>query len=142
MNKVHSCALLTHHLADIDLPECHSALNRRVKCFKRKMRKRSQESQASTYVVADDMIIVATTVEEHDKILAQVLQRAKERNITLNFDKLQLRVSEVKYLGTIITPEGMKPDPAKLKAIAEMTTPMHRQSRHQRYDKLLSTSHS
>ena len=75
------------------------------------------------HIVADDMIIAATTIEEHDKILAQVLQRAKERNITLNFDKLQLRVSEVKYLGTIITPEGMKPDPAKLKAIAEMTTP-------------------
>ena len=75
------------------------------------------------HIVADDMIIAVTTVEEHNKILAQVLQRAKEGNITLNFDKFQLRVSEVKYLGTIITPEGMKPDPAKLKAIAEMTTP-------------------
>ena len=75
------------------------------------------------HIVADDMIIAATTVEEHDKILAQVLERAKERNITLNFDKLQLHVSKVKYLGTIITPEGMKPDPAKLKAIVEMTTP-------------------
>ena len=41
----------------------------------------------------------------------------------LNFDKLQLRVNEVKYFGTIITHEGMKPDPAKVKAIAEMPTP-------------------
>ena len=30
------------------------------------------------HIVSDDMIIAATTVEEHDKILAQVLQRAKE----------------------------------------------------------------
>ena len=59
---------------------------------------------------------------------AQVLQGAKERNITLNFDKLQLCVSEVKYLGIIITPKGMKPDPAKLKAIAEMTTPTKQES--------------
>ena len=41
----------------------------------------------------------------------------------MNFDKLQLRVNEVKYLGTIITHEGMKPDPAKVKAILEMLTP-------------------
>ena len=36
---------------------------------------------------------------------------------------MQLRVDEVKYLGTIITKEGMKPDPTKVKAIIEMTTP-------------------
>ena len=47
----------------------------------------------------------------------------RERNVKLNFDKLQLRVNEVKYLGTIITHEGMKLDPAKVKAVAEMPTP-------------------
>ena len=41
----------------------------------------------------------------------------------LNFDKFQFCVSEVKYLGTIITQEGMKPDPAKVRAIKEMSTP-------------------
>ena len=90
------------------------------------------------------MIIAATTIEEHDEILAQVLQRAKEQNITLNFEKLQLRVSEVKYLGTIITPEGTKPDPTKLKAIAEMTTPTDKAARYQqiiRYDKLFIAPH-
>jgi len=40
-----------------------------------------------------------------------------------NLDKLQLRVSEVKYLGTIVTPEGTKPDPSKVKAIVEMMPP-------------------
>ena len=42
------------------------------------------------HIVADDLIIAAENTEEHDKILYQVLQRAKERNIKLNFDKLQL----------------------------------------------------
>ena len=41
----------------------------------------------------------------------------------LNFDKFQFCVSEVKYLGTIISQEGMKPDPAKVRAIKEMPTP-------------------
>ena len=40
-----------------------------------------------------------------------------------NLNKLQLRVHGVKYLGTIVTPEGTKPDPAKVKAIAEMGAP-------------------
>ena len=75
------------------------------------------------HIVANDIIIAASNVEEHDKILTAVLQRAAARNVKSNFDKLQLRVNEVKYLGTIITHEGMKPDPAKVKAIAEMPTP-------------------
>ena len=74
------------------------------------------------HIVADDIIIAASTIEEHDKILTEVLQRAAMRNVKLNFDNLQLRVNEVKYLGTIITHEGLKPDPAKVKAISEMPT--------------------
>ena len=31
--------------------------------------------------------------------------------------------NEVKYLGTIVTPEGTKPDPSKVKAIVEMDPP-------------------
>ena len=75
------------------------------------------------YIAANDIIITASTIEEHDKILTEVLQKAVARSVKLNFDKLQLHVNEVKYLGTIITHEGMKPDPAQVKAISEMPTP-------------------
>ena len=43
--------------------------------------------------------------------------------LTVNFSKLQLRVPEVKYLGTIISADGMKPDPDKVKAIVDIPTP-------------------
>ena len=62
-------------------------------------------------------------MQEHDSILRQVLERAKERNVRFNFSKLQLRVPEVKYLGTIISADGMKPDPDKVKAIVDIPTP-------------------
>ena len=75
------------------------------------------------HIVADDLIIAANDIDEHDKILHQVLQRAEDKNIKLNFDKLQLRMNEVKYLGTIVTPNGIKPDPAKVEAILGMSTP-------------------
>ena len=75
------------------------------------------------HIVADDIIIAADTIEEHDVILQKVLQRARERNVKFNFDKLQLRVNAVKYLGTIISAEGVKPDPAKIAAISNMPIP-------------------
>ena len=42
------------------------------------------------HIVADDIIIAAKSNQEHDHILTQVLQRAKDRNIVFNMDKLQL----------------------------------------------------
>ena len=78
------------------------------------------------HIVADDIIIAADTIEEHDAILQKVLTRARERNIKFNLDKLQLRVNVVKYLGTIIGADGVKPDPAKILAISNMPTPVDR----------------
>ena len=53
------------------------------------------------HMVADDIIIAADTIEEHDAILQKLLTRAREQHIKFNFDKLQLRVDTVKYLGII-----------------------------------------
>ena len=75
------------------------------------------------HIVADDIIIAAVNIEEHDQILRQVLERANEKSIKFNFDKLQLRMNEVRYLGTVVTSQGIKPDPTKVSAIVEMTTP-------------------
>jgi len=75
------------------------------------------------HIVADDIIIAASDIEKHNTLLHYVLQQAAELNIKLNFDKFQLSVSEVKYLGTIISHEGMKSDPAKVTAIKEIPIP-------------------
>lgn len=80
------------------------------------------------HIVADNIIIAASSVEEHDHILQQVLDRAMERNVKLNFDKFQLRISAINYIGSVISHQGMKPDPAKVTAITNIPTPCDKQA--------------
>ena len=99
-----------------------------IKSASEVFQKRNEEAFSGIpgiHIVADDIIMAAVNTEEHDQILRQVLERARanEKNIKFNFDKLQLRVHEVRYLGTMVTPEGIKPDPMKVSAIVEMSSP-------------------
>ncbi|GFX16776.1 hypothetical protein TNCV_4187501 [Trichonephila clavipes] len=71
----------------------------------------------------DDIIVAGCDEDSHDAIMSRVLERAKLLNIKFNPDKLQYRVSEVKYAGQIISKLGIKPDPDHIKAIVEMPTP-------------------
>lgn len=121
MKRAHSCVSLTLHSRGTDLLGCLLALNLPVRSFRKD--EAAFANIPGLYIVANDLIIAAENTEEHDRILNQVLQRAEDQNIKLNFDKLQLRVNQVRYLGTIVTPDGIKPDPAKVEAIIGMPTP-------------------
>ena len=73
-------------------------------------------------VIADDMIITSESEEEHDEILRKVLARARQHNIKFNPKKIQLKKSEVVYMGNILTKHGIKPDEMKVKAVVDMPT--------------------
>ncbi|GFW68436.1 retrovirus-related Pol polyprotein from transposon opus [Trichonephila clavipes] len=74
-------------------------------------------------VYFDDIIVAGCDEDSHDAIMSRVLERAKLLNIKFNPDKLQYRVSEVKYVGQIIFKSGIKTDPNHIKAVVEMPTP-------------------
>lgn len=80
------------------------------------------------HIVADDMIIAAASEQEHDKILHEVMERAKAANVKFNKEKIQYRVDTVKYMGHIISPAGQKADDPKIKAIIDMPPPVDKQS--------------
>ena len=75
--------------------------------------------------MVDDILCVGegdtyeSAVKDHDRNLIALL----ERNIKLNPKKLQLIKQEVPYIGHVLTPDGLKPDPSKVKAIVAMATP-------------------
>ena len=74
-----------------------------------------------TYI--DDILIYAPTEEEHDRRHRAVLQRCRDANLSLNKDKYVNKTQELKYLGHIISPDGVKADPAKVAAIVDMPVP-------------------
>ena len=51
--------------------------------------------------IFDDIIIGGKDEQEHDLILHKVLTRARERKIKFNREKIQFRVSQVKYMGLV-----------------------------------------
>lgn len=72
-------------------------------------------------------MVHAKTQEEHDSILEKAFKIAAENNVKFNSSKCKFSVSEVKYLGHIISAEGLKPDPSKVTAIKNMEIPLNKQ---------------
>ena len=71
----------------------------------------------------DDIVVYGTTIQEHDTRLYAALQRARENNMTLNYDKCLFRVQDLIFLGDRLTNNGIQPDPNKVSAIIDMPAP-------------------
>lgn len=71
----------------------------------------------------DDILVFSKSVEEHQRHVCQVLSRLSEAGLYLDIDKCKFAVKKVKYLGLIITTDGIEMDPAKVKAIEEWMLP-------------------
>jgi hypothetical protein len=78
------------------------------------------EGLSGAECVMDDIIVfgcgdnMETAILDHDADLIAVLQRARAVGLKLNKDKFRLRQTEVKYMGSILTAEGICPDPDKV----------------------------
>ena len=71
----------------------------------------------------DNILVWRTTKTEHDECIEAVLQRCEKVNLTLNEDKCKFGLTEVTYIGHVLTPKGVHPDPDKIKAIQNMPPP-------------------
>ena len=75
------------------------------------------------YAIMDVILVAGRDISHHDSVLEKVLYRAKSYNLKLNFDKVRVRKQQVPYVGHIISAEGLKPDPEKVRAMREVPPP-------------------
>ena len=78
--------------------------------------------------IADGILTHGETEIQHDGRLLTLLETARMNNLSLNPDKIQFRSTDCKFFGHRLTPEGLKPDPEKVKAIVQMPPPQSIQS--------------
>ncbi|KAK2712390.1 hypothetical protein QYM36_011167 [Artemia franciscana] len=74
-------------------------------------------------LIIDDIAGTAANTEDHDAKLRLVLQRAREKGVRFNRDKCIFDALSIPYFGHLLTTEGIKADPEKTKAIANMPAP-------------------
>ena len=71
----------------------------------------------------DDVLIFGSDKAKHDQRLTAALKRLQVAGVTLNSEKCEFAKTCVKFLGHVIDPEGIRPDPDKISAIVQMTAP-------------------
>lgn len=74
-------------------------------------------------VFLDDVIIFGNSLKDHNQKLEEVFKRLEKYKLKIKPGKCNLLRKEVNYLGHIITSEGVKPDPTKIKAIVNYPRP-------------------
>ena len=67
--------------------------------------------------------MISTTFEQHLERLNAVFQRLKTANLKLKPSKCRLFQTKVKFLGSVVSADGIESDPDKLKAISDWPVP-------------------
>ena len=70
-------------------------------------------------VYLDDILIFTRTLEEHRKVVTEVLSRLQEYNLYLQPEKCKFEKEEVEYLGLVIRNKEVAMDPVKVEAVKE-----------------------
>ena len=73
----------------------------------------------------DDILVSSRTTEEHLQTLDVVLARLREAGLKVRPAKCRFLVSSVEYLGHIIDRNGIRPTPAKVRAIQSVPEPQN-----------------
>ncbi len=76
-------------------------------------------------VFLDDLIVYSDSLEEHESRLISVLGHLREYGLKLSLDKCKLFQTEVRYLGHIVSREGVKTDPEKIRALKTWPRPQN-----------------
>lgn len=71
----------------------------------------------------DDILIFSETLGEHRRHVSWVLDRLHAAGLQISLKKTEFHVTSTKFLGLVISRDGVSMDPEKVKAIVEWQTP-------------------
>ena len=74
-------------------------------------------------IYIDDIIIFSASVDEHVIHLKEVFRMLRDANVQLNPKKCSFGKQRVEYRGQVVTPEGISPNPDKVRVVQEFPTP-------------------
>ena len=74
-------------------------------------------------IYVDDVIILSDTIEDHIEHLLIVLERFNQYSLRINIQKSKFAMKELRVLGHIVSAQGVRPDPLKLSAFADLPPP-------------------
>jgi hypothetical protein len=74
-------------------------------------------------VFMDDILVYTATLDEHRKLLRQVLQILQDNQLLIKRTKCTFARSQIEYLGHVISGGGVATDPAKVEAVRTWPVP-------------------
>jgi hypothetical protein len=76
---------------------------------------------ATAYV--DDILIYSENEKDHEGHVKMVFQRLREAGLQASLPKCEFNVTRTRYLGFIISTEGIEVDPEKVRAVVDWKKP-------------------
>ena len=73
--------------------------------------------------IADDIAVYGRDTEEHDRNLMNLMHVAETQGFVFNSQKCVVRTKEIPFFGMIYSADGVRPDPAWIKAIQSLPVP-------------------
>ncbi|KAI7806903.1 Pol polyprotein [Triplophysa rosa] len=80
------------------------------------------------FVYLDDILIFSSSPQEHTQHVKEVLRRLLENQLFVKAEKCEFHSDTVSFLGHVISPRGIEPDAAKVKAVATWPVPDSRKA--------------
>ena len=74
-------------------------------------------------IFIDDILIYSRSEQEHEEHLRLALQTLREHRLYAKFSKCEFWLEEVKFLGHVISREGLAVDPSKIEVVIDWLPP-------------------
>jgi hypothetical protein len=71
----------------------------------------------------DDVLVYSNSKKEHRQHVREVVQRLREAGLQIDINKCEFETTQTKYLGLIVTPNGIQMDPTKVNTILDWKDP-------------------